>query len=824
MSSKICLGGSSGSDDDICPASEIRQGESLELSYTYRPPQDLTDFICTVNVRVDNPGDPTDRELRVSKELTDLSADGLTITGRLTSGETNLLLAGDYWIAGELNNPNTGQNQETVCQFTVTDQFVFPNPEQVEEIVAAAEANPTPETQATAQLAVNNLPGGPDRDAYQARLDALDPEVANVVAARDLVVEAETYPWTSTKQSQAQAAVDALVSPIERSNLSARLSALNDEVAATDAVDIAEVSRKQSDITNAQILIDLIEPPENREQLQARLDAVQTFLALSPYSGSYVTVTNSYYISKTGLRVRSPNLGGGFRADYTLGQGSGWGSIAVKTIMRPKFDTFFGMGDILFIAEQSVGDQAQGLGNAILIGTDVYDGGSNEGNTEEDIILAVDYRGTNPIVYVIGASGGTLIYSSTLPITGVCSFGINTRNASNSEREYFYEVNVGSDLTNRPFPADGQQILDDAGVPDTTGYVIGWGQTQNLSLVGEPTFVFTTPAPVTPAVGVPFSIGAQVIDTDGLDRSSLIRWRNKFDNWALNNNVINGATINFTPEAEGYYEFVAEFEDQTGKIYTIERAVLVGTAPLAMPGNLAFDPGVSYPTITFNNDVPPFALNSIPNNGAQYNNVDVFKKAALSNIPIWGAFRYFEIKITNGVLNDVFGNGLMSVLNGNIGWSGNDSQAAQEGAGGTSILNTTQFQPFLGQPWINGLSTVYRGDGMGSGITVPSDFSSMDGIIGMAVDYRDITQPPIIHVIHTSNATPVFAYSFRLWNARTPVRPMVYVNQTSQALQSDAVINGEEVNMTYDPITILGNAGIDVSGLAPFWGDDDEAP
>jgi hypothetical protein len=806
------------SADDGCPKSEIRQGESLELKYTYDPPQDLTDFVCTVNVRVDNEGDPTDEELRITKTLTELSNDGMSYVGRLTSGETNLLIQGNYWIAGELNNSTTGQNQETVCQFEITQQYVFPDPSAVEEIVSAAEANPTPETQSTAQLAVNSLPAGSERDAFQVRVTALDPEVANVVDARLLVVAAETYPWTSTKQNSAQSAVNALVSPVERSNLSARLSALNDEVAATDAVNFAYVTRNQVDINTAQILINNIEPPENRVQLQAVLDSIQTFDGISIYSGSFSTVVNSYFISKTSLRVRNPNIDGSYRANFSLMQGAGWASIGVTSLMRQSFNTFFGVGDILFISEASIADQSNGAGNSILIGDFIFDDAVNIGATEDEIILAVDYRGANPIVYVIGASTLALLYTATLPITGTCSFGINTRAHSDNEREYFYEINVGSDLVNRPFAADAEQILIDALV-DTTGYVEGWGQSQSLALTGAPTFVFTTPAP-TPSIGVEFTIGASVVDANGIDRTSLIRWRNKFDNWLLNNNIINGAEISYTPTVAGSYEFVAEFEDETGNIYKINRTVIVSGAP-SMAGNLAWDPAASYPTIAFNSDVPPFALNSIANNGAQFGTVDKFKKAAVGNIAIFGQYRYFELKLTNTEALDQFGVGLFSLLSGNVGWSGGDASDPQEGAGGVSILNANQFITFLSQPWINGSSLVYRGDGMNQGTILDSDFTTNGGIIGMAVDYRDTNNAPIVHVIHSSLGVPVWGYSFRLWNCRTPIRPQTYVNDVSQNLVSDVSINGQEANMTYDPITILGNAGIDITGLVPYWGDAD---
>ena len=823
MSLTICCG--DGSTVDNCPESEIRQGESLNLSYSWNPPRQLIGFICNINVRINNPGQPDDKTLVLDKVLTELNPTQTAIVGLLTSGETNGLFTGDYWIAGELINASTGEAQESVCELTIIEQFVYPDTSQVEIVVSAFEANPTPETQAIAQAAVNTLPAGDDRDAFQARIDALDSEVALVETARLLVTAAETYPWTEFKRETAQDVVDTLISPIERAELTDRLNALTDEINASESVVDAEIIRTQNLINTAQGFINLIDPPENRVQLQDRLDDIVTYFRFVENGSDYSTIVNSYFLSQSGLRDRAVGVNGAVLMENTIS--SGWASVEVNYKLRQTFSQFVGVGNAANIL--AAFDQGSGDDTCVLTGDRAWYNGGIIGPAGVDVyIFVVDYRGVNPIVHIIDAGGNALIASQTLAgWAGPVSLVINHMGwKTNEERDYYFESNVGSDLANRPFSSDVVSILQANGV-DTTGYTDGWGQNISLDFIPDPVLEFvTTPPPgITP--GTPVSVIARAVGSDGIDRSSRIRWRNKFDNWLMNDNVIYGPEFTFTPTEYGYYELIAEFEDITGKIFEIETVMnVVGAVDTS--GNLAFEPSGagfndSHPNVVITSAVPPLALNNIPNNAVTFGNATPFKKAAVGNIAIWGQYRYFEIKITNGVLVDGFGVGIMSLLCSNVAWSGGDNgDDPQEGAGGISILNVPSAGSTILSPWINGDNLTWQGDvGFGDGSN--SEFTNQDGILGMAIDYRDTTQPPIIHVLHQQvGGIGTYLYSSRVWNCRTPIVPMVYVNNVSQNAQPDIVINGEEANMVItNAEALLSAAGRDVTDFNLFWGDDD---
>lgn len=85
-------------------------GDSIALSFSTTPKQDLTDWTCRVQVReVDS------LSAALDFDITDLSSDNTEFIGGF---RTNLLTAGKYYIVAKLDNVTTNQHKE--IQLTMT--------------------------------------------------------------------------------------------------------------------------------------------------------------------------------------------------------------------------------------------------------------------------------------------------------------------------------------------------------------------------------------------------------------------------------------------------------------------------------------------------------------------------------------------------------------------------------------------------------------------------------------------------------------------------------------------------------------------------------
>lgn len=79
-------------------------GDSIALSFSTTPKQDLTDWTCRVQVReVDS------SSVALDFNITDLSPDSKEFIGGF---RTNLMAAGKYYIVAKLGNETTGQYKE----------------------------------------------------------------------------------------------------------------------------------------------------------------------------------------------------------------------------------------------------------------------------------------------------------------------------------------------------------------------------------------------------------------------------------------------------------------------------------------------------------------------------------------------------------------------------------------------------------------------------------------------------------------------------------------------------------------------------------------
>ena len=783
---------------------EINQGESLFLSYSLDRHTDLSSYTCQVQVRSSD-----NNSLIQEQYFIDYVNNQKSFIGYLDVSDTNDLLAGTYNLTAKILNSIGDMAKQFHDELIIETALVQPNLVAIEALVSFAEAQPTPETQEAAQIAVNQMPVSSQKTAFQVRLDALDPEVANVEAARALVVIAEAYRWLATEQAAAQAASDALISTIEQAALTARLDAINDKVAAETATEQAQYSTLQTDIDTAQALI-LVLGAEDQILLQERLDLIVVIARLIPAQAISPDVVTPY-LSRQNLRVRSPGYPARFKLDSEINQFDGWAAVSStgKTLTTAR--SMWGIGDeaTLLAAE----DQGQGGLTTVLCGQRVYYNGSIQSGNGSNYVIAVNYQ-TNPHVYVIDVDLNSVVFDQILPITTPVTFLINEDINTDQEREWYFQLNTANDDNNRPFTVDVDTLLTNYGA-DTTGLILGWGtESTRPSPAGSVALTITTTPPA-PVIGVPIVLNATCTDGDGVDRASDIRWFNDFINWNKTAEAfVDGDELTFTPEIEGSYRIRATYEDTYGNQYEDSITILVDDT-YTHTGNTVFDPARSNVGIA-----------SLVANTVRFETSDPFKIAAVANHANWGTFRYYEVTVN--APNGQFGVGLTSLLNTTplapnaVMWSGTSAGTTpQDGAGAFSVL-TFAAGGALQQQWISGSNLTPTGNNF----FLPNNNSTFHlngGTVGVLVDNRNKDEPPTVYLIDEDAAVAGVsrvARVFSLWNCRTPVAPVVYANTPSSLVGSgvDLTLNGGGNGaFLYDPRPALTAIGVDNTGLEYGW-------
>jgi len=565
------------------------------------------------------------------------------------------------------------------------------------------------------------------------------------------------------------------------------------EEVATEAVELAEYTTEQADVSTAQSLVTALDASATKTALQIRIDAI-IVMPRFILEGSLPVGSVTPYISRQRLRVRAPGGNSVYKVDSTITQGQGWSTIHCEGKTIPTFRSFWGVGveaDIL-----SAQDQGGGGLDTVLIGQSAYYNGASVSANGRDYVVAVNYQ-TNPHVYVIDVDLNTVVFDQLLSITTPVSFVAKTENDTDQERDWYFKLNTGGDVNNRPFPVDVDTLLTNAGA-DTTGLVLGWGIEGNRPTpAGSTSLNITTTPPVSPAVGVEIILDAVCTDADGVDRTSDIQWFNDFINWTDSGVATpTGGQLTFTPEVEGYYRIRATYEDTYGGVFTDTVNILVdGT--LTHVGNTVFDAAKTHPDIA-----------DITDNNVRFETSDPFKLSTGANHANWGTFRYFEITAVAG--DGEFGCGLSSVLNmlplatTSRMWSGATAGTIADNAGGFSFIPAVNPGDFLGQQWVNGSNLTPTGNAF----FLPNNntaFHSGGGTLGVCVDTTDKTAPPIVYIIDADLAAPAvprITRVFNLWCARTPLVPMIYCNSPSSNIGAgtDVSINGGGNGaFVYDP-------------------------
>ncbi|WP_234916635.1 peptidase, partial [Streptococcus equinus] len=103
-----------------------------------------------------------------------------------------------------------------------------------QELLSAAQANPSAEAVTDAQAAINKISDEAKKTDFQSQLDAVSAEVTNQTNAENAVKTAEDN-QTSDNVTAAQAAIDVLTNQATKDQLQARLDAVSNAIAANTA-------------------------------------------------------------------------------------------------------------------------------------------------------------------------------------------------------------------------------------------------------------------------------------------------------------------------------------------------------------------------------------------------------------------------------------------------------------------------------------------------------------------------------------------------------------------------------------------------------------
>lgn len=102
-----------------------------------------------------------------------------------------------------------------------------------QELLSAAQANPSAEAVINAQAAINKISDEAKKTDFQSQLDAVSAEVTNQTNAENAVKTAEDN-QTSDNVTAAQAAIDVLTNQATKDQLQARLDAVSNAIAAAN--------------------------------------------------------------------------------------------------------------------------------------------------------------------------------------------------------------------------------------------------------------------------------------------------------------------------------------------------------------------------------------------------------------------------------------------------------------------------------------------------------------------------------------------------------------------------------------------------------------
>jgi len=247
-------------------------------------------------------------------------------------------------------------NFESIGEVKTTFDNAVATEKAIEALASATAAVGTAESShqqgdvTTAQGLVTALPDGSDKSALQDRLDA----VQDIIDATTAVETAEST-HQQADVTTAQGLVTALPDGTDKTDLQGRLDAVQAIInlaVATTAVETAESSHLQANVTTAQVLVTALPDGSAKNDLQDRLDAVQDIIDLATAKVAAHSVLTSAFIGYIQNNYTSGNW-------TTLTGYKSAGDTAIDTALD-----LTGVSDALSTATDGMAGVEQDLANA----------------------------------------------------------------------------------------------------------------------------------------------------------------------------------------------------------------------------------------------------------------------------------------------------------------------------------------------------------------------------------------------------------------------------------------------------------------------------
>jgi hypothetical protein len=173
--------------------------------------------------------------------------------------------------------------------------------------------------------------------------------------------------------------------------------------------------------------------------------------------------------------------------------------------------------------------------------------------------LAVDYRGTNPIVYTI--VNNTLINTTTMSaVTDPLHILVYGNNAGSGVQQ---TINTAEDLNTTPLHYDARTILNNAGISDTQSLIDGWNPLPTSTTINITTTTLTVDT------GEIITLNATASNASGTDISSSITWS---DNSSSQTGT--GANFDLSVSTPGLHLISAEVSNEQGLTVTATLAII----------------------------------------------------------------------------------------------------------------------------------------------------------------------------------------------------------------------------------------------------------
>jgi hypothetical protein len=392
--------------------------------------------------------------------------------------------------------------------------------------------------------------------------------------------------------------------------------------------------------------------------------------------------------------------------------------------------------------------------------------------------LVVDYRGTHPVVHVIG-DNGQLLHSEELEhITEPLFIHLSGRRRIAGPQ---IVLNAGNDTTNQPFQLDPYAVLNGHGLSDAANVLVrGWGATHAGVLNQPPVLTLGSVSATSIALGDSVTLNATASDAEDGNVSANISWEVLSTGYGEERVRGQGASFSFTPNAIGQHRVRISSKDSGGK--SVEQLVTIiatGTLQQFSDVRLVREGDLTGHDIELSSD------------GRRTHWSANEKLGIRANQGLYHGFWYVEGHRLGGEANQAIG-----LVIGNVSLNPYEFNVAPP----SCSVNTEE--PGVYQ----NLIPVERYDG------------SEAQYYGLAVDYRG--DYPIVYVIfdHAVRET------LHLTDATVPIYPMLYGNSTGTASGTyDMQINFGDSPFHEKVVEALNGAGVDTSALRLCWGTSNSA-